>query len=333
MKNYSFHVGIDISKSTLDVAILDVQSPKEIVHFVVENSPIGLKKIISHFKKVDLRTVLFCCENTGVYTYPISYFMSHHGLDYAVIPPIEIKRSKGITRGKSDKTDAQDIALYSKRNIDKIQLSKLPAKEIQQLRMLTSERENILKAIHMFTLSKEPEKFVSKDVYSLVKPIKERNIKLLKESLKVVEKKMKEIILANQEINRLFQLATSVPGIGHQTAIYLIVTTNAFKAFKTWRKLACYAGIASFEYTSGSSVRGRTKVNPMADKKLKSMLQMCVLSAMRYDPQLKEYYQRKKAEGKNSMLVQNNIRCKLISRVFSVVNRNTPFVNTYKFAS
>jgi transposase len=79
-------------------------------------------------------------------------------------------------------------------------------------------------------------------------------------------------------------------------------------------------------------VRGRTKVNHMADKKMKSLLQMCALSAIKYDPQLKEYYTKKKEEGKNGMLVLNNIRCKIIGRIFSVINRQTPYINTYKFA-
>jgi hypothetical protein len=57
------------------------------------------------------------------------------------------------------------------------------------------------------------------------------------------------------------------------------------------------------------------------------------LSVIKYDPQLKEYYNNEKEEGKNGMLVLNNIRCKIISRVFSVINRQTPSVNTYKFAS
>jgi transposase len=71
----------------------------------------------------------------------------------------------------------------------------------------------------------------------------------------------------------------------------------------------------------------------MADKKMKSLLQMCAMTTLKYDSQLKEYYTKKKDEGKNSMLVLNNIRCKLISRVFAVVNRKTPYINTYKFAS
>lgn len=118
-----------------------------------------------------------------------------------------------------------------------------------------------------------------------------------------------------------------------QTAIYLIIATKGFKAFTSSRKFACYAGVAPFEYSSGSSVRGRTKVSNMADKKMKSLLQMCALSAIKYDPQLREYYNNKKGQGKNVMLVLNNIRCKIISWVFSVVSRQTPFIDTYKFAS
>lgn len=121
----------------------------------------------------------------------------------------------------------------------------------------------------------------------------------------------------------------SIPGIGEQTAVYLIITTKGFTAFKNWRQFACYSGVAPFEFSSGSSVKGKTKVNHMADKKMKSLLQMCALTALKYDPKLKAYYLKKK---ENSMLVLNKIRCKLISRVFAIIKRETPFINTYKFA-
>ena len=85
-------------------------------------------------------------------------------------------------------------------------------------------------------------------------------------------------------------------------------------------------------HTKGFGSGERTKVNHLADKKMKSLLQMCAMTAIKYDPQLKEYYQKKKEEGKNGMLVLNNIRCKIISRVFAVINRQTPYINTYKFA-
>jgi hypothetical protein len=45
------------------------------------------------------------------------------------------------------------------------------------------------------------------------------------------------------------------------------------------------------------------------------------------------YYENKVAEGKSKMLVINNVRCKLLARIFSVVKRGTPFVDTFKFAA
>lgn len=108
----------------------------------------------------------------------------------------------------------------------------------------------------------------------------------------------------------------SVPGVGQQSAMYFIIATKGFKAFENSRKFASYSGTAPFEYSSRSSIRGANKVNHLADKKMKSLLQMAALAALKHDPQMKESYIKKKNEGKNSMLVLNNIRCKIIDRVF-----------------
>ena len=66
---------------------------------------------------------------------------------------------------------------------------------------------------------------------------------------------------------------------------------------------------------------------------MKSLLQMCALSAVNHDAQLKAYYLRKQEEGKNKMLVLNNVRCKIIGRIFAVIKRDSPFIDTYKFAA
>ena len=118
-----------------------------------------------------------------------------------------------------------------------------------------------------------------------------------------------------------------------QTAIYLLIATKGFDVFDNWRQLASYAGVAPFPCQSGTSIHGRTKVHPLADKKLKSLLNTCTVCAVRHNRELKTYYERKVSEGKAKILVINNVRCKLLVRVFAVINRKTPFVNTLKFAS
>jgi transposase len=60
---------------------------------------------------------------------------------------------------------------------------------------------------------------------------------------------------------------------------------------------------------------------------------MCALNAKRADKEIAEYYKRKTNEGKNKMLVMNAVRCKVLSRIFATINRETPFVNTQKFAA
>ncbi len=335
MKNYQFHAGIDISKSKLDVVLIPKDNLSRKEHFIVDNNKKGVKSILDRLtkKKIELNNVLFCCENTGIYTNHLTDYLSQLRLDCWVVPAIEIKKSKGISRGKSDKTDARDIAWYSIRNIDKLKLYKVPGKEIQQLKLLHAEREKLLKAIASLERSKENKEFMDKDSYRTIASINTKTLKMLKTSLKEINQKTKEIIESKETLNKQVQLIKSVKGIGDQTATYFIITTKGFTAFDTWRKLACYSGIAPFENSSGSCLRGKARVSNLADKKMKTLLQMCAITAIKHDPQMKEYYNRKIAEGKNPMLVLNNVRCKLMSRVFAVVKRQTPFVNISKFAA
>lgn len=334
MKNYKTIAGIDVSKLKLDVYLMKKPNDPDQKHFIVSNDEKGIKEIIKILNKQGdiIKHTLFCFENTGVYSMSLSYVLSKLGIDYWVVNALEIKRSKGLARGKNDKNDAKDIAIYASINIHKLKLSSIPEKEIAQLKMLYSEREKLIRAIKLMDSTKEVKGFLPNEVIKDTIRLNARTIKYLKKQLQELEQKMQNIINNTEKIKEQYDLITSIPGVGKQTAIYLINTTKCFESFKNWRQLACYAGVAPFEYSSGSSVRGRTKVSHLADKKMKSLLNMCALSIKKSDKQIAEYYQKKLDEGKNPMLIMNNIRCKILSRVFAVVNRGTKYVNFYKFA-
>lgn len=333
MKKYSFYVGIDVSKTKLDINILDALTLRS-EHFIIENNIKSISVFIKNMsRQVNKEYTLFCCENTGIYTNHISSVLMKLNLDLWIVPAIEIKKSKGISRGKNDKIDARDISYYSYRNIDKLKLFTLTSIEIQKLKILYTEREKMLKALLLIQATKENKDFTDKIIFREVSQINQALVKSIKNSINKIESRIKEIIKSNDQLTKQIQLIRSIPGLGEQTSVYLIIATKGFTAFKNWRQFACYSGVAPFEHSSGSSIKGRTRVNHMADKKMKSLLQMCAMTTLKYDPQIKEYYNKKKVEGKNSMLVLNNIRCKLISRVFAVIARETPYINTYKFAS
>lgn len=334
-KNYELVIGIDVSKLKLDVWLMDNPENKGQQHFVVPNNDKGIKQIFSEIRKrsFDIGKSLFCFENTGVYSMPLSFLLSRKGYDYWVVPALEIKRSKGISRGKNDKIDSRDIAFYAHTHFHKLKLNKLPEKELLQLKVLFAEREKLVKVIGIMAMTKENEGFLPKEIIKETIRINAKTLTYLRSQLKEIETRISSIVKENEKINNQVELVKSVPGIGQQTALYLVITTKCFDAFEDWRKMACYSGIAPFDHSSGSSIRGRTRVSPLANLKMKSMMQMCVLSAIKRDTELKEYYKKKKEEGKNPMLVMNNVRCKILARVFAVVHRGTPFVNTQKFAA
>jgi transposase len=335
MKKFDYYIGIDVSKLTLDVSILfECGNTTKTEYYKIENK----EKSIAQFVKKKLgnylpEQILFCFEDTGIYSMPLAYYLSDNKLSYWQVPAIEIKRSRGITRGKNDKIDSGDIAEYAYSKKHKFRPCSMSPKSIQQLRLLFSERERILKSLLAFRKTSENKGFVSKEVYNSVVAINRMMVKQLENALKQIEEKMLAVISSEEKLNQHYSLITSIPGIGMQTAIYLIIATKGFETFNNWRQLACYAGVAPFPYQSGTSIRRRDKVHPLADKKLKTLLNMCALGAIRRDKELKTYYDRKVEEGKSKMLVLNNVRCKLLARIFAVVNRETPFINTFKFAA
>lgn len=335
MKKKQLFVGIDVSKLSLDVFVLGGASLNSGSHFKVSNSVDGIKAILKQLPKDLLKDdqILFCFEDTGVYSMPLCYFFEQKAISYACIPAIQIKKSTGIKRGKSDKYDARDIAFYAKTHVDEIASKQLPLIEIQELKVLLCERDKLVKTIKVFKSSQEAFGYIDEKALENLRKSNAKTIQLLTRQLEDIDNLINELITKNQTINRQKTLLESIPGVGPQTAMFLIVYSNCFNNFDNWRQMACYAGVAPFPYQSGTSIHGRTKVSHLAQKKLKSLLNMAALSAVKYDKEISGYYTRKVAEGKNKMSVLNAVRCKILGRAFAVINRNSPFVDMRKFAA
>lgn len=332
MKNYSLIIGIDVSKLTLDIVGINTTSNITLKHTVINNE---LKAIERFFKRsaIDIKTTLVIFENTGIYGHNLSVVCNKLNLDYAEVSALEIHRSLGIKRGKSDKADALSIAKYALSHLYDLKLSNLIAEDIEKLKLLYNQREKIMKALSQFKSLKELEGFMTKEQIKELVKSNNKLVRNLQKSLSEVETLIAELIKSNEAVNNNYTLLRTIPGIGEQVALYLILVTHNFTRFSDARKLACYGGVAPFPYQSGTSIKGRNKVSHLADKKLKSLLNMGALTFKKYDYQMAIYYEKKLAEGKNKMLVINNLRNKLLSRAFAVINRQQPYVNTHKFAA
>jgi transposase len=152
----------------------------------------------------------------------------------------------------------------------------------------------------------------------------------LKKSISAIDILIKKIISADEALKKNYNLLLTIPGIGNVTAVYLVVCTNNFAGNISGKQLACYAGVAPFANTSGISIKGKEKVHKMANKELKKLLFMCAMATLQYSPEMKQYYERKTAEGKHGFSVLNAIKNKLLLRVASVIKNQKPYVDNYK---
>lgn len=326
MSKFKNYVGIDISKDYFDVAFIQDLKSKSI-HNQFENTVTGVKKLITWLKSLECRNTdtLLCMEHTGMYSKIIIAKLLSEEFQLWVEMSLKIMRSGGVQRGKNDKIDAERIAVYALKNQEYINIHTANRESVTKLRTLFSLREKLIGYRTALTnVSNEFKKFDS-NVSKLTSCYDKNTLAGIKKDLLKIEKEIDSILEKDGDLNTLFNRITSVPGVGKVTAILLIYLTNEFKNFKNPRQLACYSGVVPFEYCSGKSIKSRPKVHYIANKKLKKALHMCAISASKNDPEIHKYYIRKTEEGKNKMLVINNIRNKIVHRICACVRENKLF--------
>ncbi len=268
---------------------------------------------------------------TGIYNNILLNYLSNENASIWVENARQIKDSMGTLRGKTDKLDAIQIAQYAYKNRENPRFWTPKRDIIQELDRLTAIRLRLVNAVKMLeTPLSDSKEFIGKKAYRATVNICKDSIDALKKDIKSIEKQIKELIENDPELKHLFELITSVRGISEVTASEIIITTNEFKNINDPKKFGCYAGCVPFEKSSGKK-KGKPRVSSFANKKIKSLLHMAALSAIQHCKELKEYYLRKVAEGKNKMLVLNNVRNKLILRIFACVNKNKKYDENYTF--
>lgn len=329
MEKYKIFVGIDISKGWIDVA---VKNEAISICQRFDNCKKGYRSMVSWLKTFsNANAMLLCMEHTGVYGMPLWEYLASRNICFVVESGLQIRRSMGIRRGKSDKADAQLIARYIKMHHTETRLYKVPGQIINRLKVIFGHRERLLKIKHLLTVSsKEIGSFVSKDASKEMSCDSKKLVAIINDRINKVEKLILSIIDSDADTRRIYQLITSVPGIGLVTGAYLIIVTQNFTTINNSRKLSRYGGMSPEKNESGI-VKRKAKVSNIGNKKLKALLSNCVMSNVRFDTETKAYQQRKLAEGKPPGVVINNLKNKILHRVCAVVNRGTQFVDINKY--
>lgn len=326
-------MGCDIARKDFAYCLRNVHGV--LIQGSVENSERAIIKWLSTLKKthgIQLEQVVFCQEHTGVYGLKLMRVLYARNLKVCVEGAANIKLSLGLQRGKTDKVDAARIAEYAMRYTDRLRQWKPKREVLDQLSQLLNSRNGLIavRTSLMNQLSEEKE-FKGKSMYAIMKKLLQPTLQATERSIKLAEKQIQALIESDENLCRLNTLVTSVAGIGQITSAAILVRTNEFNDYTEAKKFACTAGIAPFEYKSGSSIRGKTRVSHHAHKDLKTLLHMCAIGCISRKGELKDYYDRMVRSGKNKMSAINGVRNKLIHRVFAVVRTGVMYDKNFQY--
>lgn len=323
-------IGCDVSKDTLDFGLFIPKTDyRKFPHLKVENTPRGYREAVSWLRKQGVKPteMVVAMEHTGIYSNDFSEWLYGKKIAFTMLHPLAVKNSFCNGRNKTDKVDAQYIADYVYTQREKLSESQPEPAEIKTLRGLMNERKIAVKARAMFSCILKTQK--DRDIRKRT----ESTIRELDRQIKIVEKDLLSRIQENSEIKKNYDLLISIKSIGLINATATIIATANFTRFGTARQYAKFCKVSPLEFQSGTSVRGGAHVPAMGHTELKSLLTVAAKSAIVHDAQLRAYYERKRAEGKTHGCVMNAVKFKLIERMFCVIKRGAPYVNTESYRS
>jgi transposase len=333
-------IGIDVSKSHLDICILshDSSNAKEASaataaaaahnHHRIANRAETIEEFFQDtagLSTPDGSAVIVCLENTGRYSNAfLSAYLSgalpEGSRVYVVDARLILKSSASLQRGKTDKIDAGRIAEFIARHHPELEPWQPKSAPVEQLHLLQTERRRLVKQKRQTqTAGLELTLMTLSPARSLSQKINRQMLETISCHIREIDRLILKIINDDDNLRQTSTLLRSITGVGPVLASALIIKTNAFTTINTPRQLACMAGVAPFEHQSGSSIKRKPRLSHMADKDLKTLLHLAAMSAIQRKGDLQDFYKRKVSEGKNKMSTLNAIRNKIIHRVCSVI--------------
>ena len=331
---YKFFVGVDASKKTIDVSWTDGPNPSYLNHFA--NTIPGFSKMIEALAKHtagDESEWFICFENTGTYSKALLYWLLSQGIPCLEENAMKIHFKKGLSRGKNDKIDSRIICDYAFIHRDRLTPSTLVKPEIIELKKLLSQRELLISHKKAIANSlKEQKAEFAPVLFDQLERSNNLLVGQFKASIDKIEELIENLIKSKEALSKNDKLAQSVIGVGPIISWYMIAYTDNFCTVKTSRKFANYIGVAPHPFVSGTSIKRNDKTSKMANQQVKAIVSNGVLSAIQHDPQIQTYFNRKIGEGKPEGVVYNNIKNKLVTRVFSTIHRGTPYVKLNSYA-
>lgn len=314
-------VGVDIAKATFDVARL-AEGPYR--HKTFDNNPQGFALFIQWLAGFAEASPAICLEATGGYSLPLAEHLVRRGLRVSVVNPAKIAAfaKSELSRAKTDQTDAKLIARYALA----MQPSPWtpPPREICRLQALLRRVEHLLEMQQM-----EKNRLASAD--PAVADSSRSVLALLDQELTTTRQHIRQHIADHPDLKRRHDLLESIAGVGAATAAWLLTVLSEHYGFTHAKQAVAHVGLAPTLRQSGQWA-GKTRLSKIGDPRVRKVLYMPILSALTFNPTLRAFGQRLKANGKPGMAINCAALRKLIHIAFAILKSGKPFDPNFALA-
>jgi transposase len=305
-------LGCDVSKQTVDVALVDSQGAVQWADKVL-NDPSTLAIYFLTMQGVyptaKLKVVV---EATGIYHYPAIEAATLSEIGCIVYNPILTKQQiKSSVRGaKTDKTDAIHIARIGLRGDGRLYTpepyfaTKHYARSAQKLSGLS----NSCKRYHAHITGLLGDE-LSLQTKELMAGIQDTIITAKRQLVKD---------MAASANGKIFTRLQTIPGIGPYVAASLIGEIQTIERFKTAKALTAYAGLDPKIFQSGHTLNSTGRITKRGSTYLRRSIFIAASVARQHDPNLKAFYEKKRNEGKSYKVANVATARKLLTVVRAV---------------
>lgn len=312
-------LGIDISKLTFDVALLNDDKVKT---KKFTNTSKGFSELKQWLKNNEIDSVHACMEATGGYESKLAQYLYDNNFKVSVINPARIKgfSMSKLSRVKTDKADSELIAQFCQAM--QPDLWKPTPLNIQELQQWVRRLDSLI-------ANKNQENNRLDEASEVVAINISTHIEFLDKQIQEVEELISNNIKGHQDLNDKSKLLNSIPGIGEKT-IAIILAFLTVENFDSAKQVVAFVGLNPKPKQSGSSVLGAGRISKTGDADLRKAFYMPAIVSLRFNPIIKGFAERLSSVGKAKMIVVIAAMRKLLHIIYGVLKNKTPFNKNVK---
>jgi len=307
-KSSPVNVGIDVGKAQLDVCILERDRM-----IVAANDEAGIRALVGRLARYRLERIVI--EATGRLERPFVQAAVAKGLPVIVVSPLKIRRFAGAIGqlAKTDEVDARLIARFAA--AVKPTARPAPAANAQLIKDLVVRRRQLTS---MRTMEKNRRHIMPEALRGGI----DRIIEALDEQLAHLEQCVDRAVERHSEWRRKRDLLISMPGIGTVVASTLLGDLPELGTLNR-REVAALTGVAPFNRDSGK-LRGKRRIRG-GRAHSRTALFLSAMVAIRFNADIKRFYERLLAAGKHKKLALTACIRKMVTTLNAMIRDNTPW--------